>query len=419
MAMYAWKGLQDGKYATGRIEGINRDEAAFKVKEQKVIITSLTRISGSEVKKKDDDDDETPKRQFKLFGNRKPKVPVKELVVFSKKLETMMRAGLPVLDTMKLITEQVEHKGMKAVITEILNDVETGIPLSECFAKHPHVFDNIYINLLKAGETSGKLDVFLKKLVEGIEKEQKIRAAIKGAMVYPMILLVVAIGVIAVMMIFVVPVFQEMFEGVAGGLPAATRYVIAISEFIRNPLGGGTLLGVVVGTIVVFNVTLKRSYKFRRLFHRFVLKLPLFGELIQKSSIAKLSMVQGNLSSAGVPVLEALDICATSMSNIVYREATNDVKRGVFSGEPLSALFMQAPKIFPSTFYSMVSVGEQTGNMEEMFTSVAGYYEEEMDDTIARLTSMLEPVMIVFMGGTIGFILVAMYTPMFQVGQTL
>ena len=238
-------------------------------------------------------------------------------------------------------------------------------------------------------------------------------------MVYPMILLVVAIGVIAVMMIFVVPVFQEMFEGVAGGLPAATRYVIAISEFIRNPLGGGTLLGVVVGTIVVFNVTLKRSYKFRRLFHRFVLKLPLFGELIQKSSIAKLSMVQGNLSSAGVPVLEALDICATSMSNIVYREATNDVKRGVFSGEPLSALFMQAPKIFPSTFYSMVSVGEQTGNMEEMFTSVAGYYEEEMDDTIARLTSMLEPVMIVFMVGTIGFILVAMYTPMFQVGQTL
>ena len=128
MAMYAWKGLQDGKYATGRIEGITRAEAAFKVKEQKVIITSLTRISGSEVKKKDDDDDETPKRQFKLFGNRKPKVPVKELVVFSKKLETMMRAGLPVLDTMKLITEQVEHKGMKAVITEILNDVETGIP---------------------------------------------------------------------------------------------------------------------------------------------------------------------------------------------------------------------------------------------------------------------------------------------------
>jgi type IV pilus assembly protein PilC len=221
------------------------------------------------------------------------------------------------------------------------------------------------------------------------------------------------------MMIYVVPVFQQMFEGVAGGLPVATRLVITISEFFRDPLGGGLLVGAIVASIVGLKLIMKQSYKFRRLFHGFVLKLPLFGELVQKSSLAKLAMVQGNLSSAGVPVLEALDICATAMSNIVIQEATNDVKRGVFSGEPLSDLFKKTPKIFPSTFYSMVSVGEQTGNMEEMFESISRYYEEEMDATIERLTSMLEPVMIVFLGATIGFILVAMYTPMFQVGQTL
>ena len=416
MPTYSWKGVQDGKYATGRVEGINRDEAAFKVKQQKVIITSLTRLSGVEQK---GDDAEGKKLTFNFFLGRKKKVPVKELVLFTKKLETMMRAGLPVLDTMKLITDQIDHKAMKIVIETILNDVETGIPLSDCFAKHPHVFDNIYINLLRAGETSGKLDVFLAKLVEGIEKEQKIRTSIKGAMTYPTILLLVAIGVIAVMMIYVVPVFQQMFEGVAGGLPVATRLVITISEFFRDPLGGGLLVGAIVASIVGLKLTMKQSYKFRRLFHGFVLKLPLFGELVQKSSLAKLAMVQGNLSSAGVPVLEALDICATAMSNIVIQEATNDVKRGVFSGEPLSDLFKKTPKIFPSTFYSMVSVGEQTGNMEEMFESISRYYEEEMDATIERLTSMLEPVMIVFLGATIGFILVAMYTPMFQVGQTL
>ena len=412
MAIYAWKGLQDGKYASGRIEGINRDEAAFKVKEQKIIITSLTRLSGVE-------EEDKPKRNFSLFAGRKKKVPVKELVLFTKKLETMMRAGLPILDTIKLITDQIDHKEMRRVIEEIQIDVESGTPLSESFAKHPHVFDSIYINLLKAGETSGKLDVFLSKLVQGIEKSQKIRSRIKGALVYPTILLIVAIAVISIMMIFVVPVFQTMFEGVAGGLPAATRAVIAISEFMRDPLGGGVLLAALIGSIILLGLMLKKSYRFRRVFHGFVLKLPLFGELVRKSSLAKLAMVQGNLSGAGVPVLEALDICAASMTNVVIREATTDVKRGVFSGEPLSSLFKKTPKIFPSTFHAMVSVGEQTGNMEEMFESISRYYEEEMDATIDRLTAMLEPVMIVFMGATIGFILVAMYTPMFQVGQTL
>ena len=238
-------------------------------------------------------------------------------------------------------------------------------------------------------------------------------------MVYPTILLIVAIAVIAIMMIYVVPVFQDMFSGFAGGLPAVTQMVINISEFVRDPWGGGLLLASVVGFIVVVMQMVKRSYKFRKRFHRLVLKLPLFGTLVQKSALAKLSMVQGNLSAAGVPVLESLDICASAMTNLIIKEATIEVKRGVFSGEPLSELYQKESKIFPTTFHAMVSVGEKTGNMEEMFTTISNYYEEEMDEVVDRLTAMLEPVMIVFMGATIGFILLAMYTPMFMMGETL
>jgi type IV pilus assembly protein PilC len=408
MAIFAWKGLKDGQYASGRIEGINRDEAAFKVKEQKVIITSLTRLSGAEqVEEKAPE----PLKPGRRVGK---KVPVKELVLFTKKLEAMMRAGLPIL-----VTAQIENKVMKSVIEQIKIDVESGTPLSDSFAKHPTVFDDIYVNLLKAGESSGKMDTFLGKLVEGIEKSQKIRSKIKSAMVYPTILLVVAVAVIAIMMIYVVPVFQEMFSGFAGGLPAVTQAVINISEFVRDPWRGGLLLGSVVGIIVMLTQMIKRSYKFRKRFHKFVLKLPLFGSLIQKSALAKLSMVQGNLSAAGVPVLESLDICASAMTNLIIKEATIEVKRGVFSGEPLSELYQKESKIFPTTFHAMVSVGEKTGNMEEMFGTISNYYEEEMDEVVDRLTAMLEPVMIVFMGTTIGFILLAMYTPMFMMGETL
>ena len=412
MANYSWKGLQDGKYTDGTVEAINRDEAAFKVKEQKVIITSLTKISGGEVTKKERGGG------VSLFSSRRKKVPIAELILFTKKLETMVRAGLPVLETIALISDQIDNKAMKAVVDQIKIDVESGTSLSDSFAKHPHVFDTVFINLLRAGESAGKLDLFLKKLVIGIEKDQKIKKSIKGAMMYPMILGVVAIGVIAIMMIKVVPVFQKMFAS-SGGLPVATEIVVSISEFLRNPLGGGVMVAGIVGVIVWVRLMLKRSYRFRRVFHRLVLKMPLFGELVRRSSLAKIAMVQGNLSAAGVPVLEALDISATSINNVVIQEATTEVKRGVFSGEPLSELFQKMPHIFPTTFYAMISVGEKTGNMEEMYESISTYYEEEMDTTIERLTSLLEPIMIVFMGATIGFILVAMYTPLMQMGQTL
>ena len=411
-AKYSYKGIQSSKYTEGKIEALNKDEAAYKLKRQKIIITSLEKISGNE-------EVEEKNTKTKISKKAPKKVPVHEVIVFTKKLETMIRAGLPILETIAMIQEQTEDQGLKWVIEKIHQDVESGTPLSDAFAKHSQVFNNVYINLLRAGESSGKVDLFLKKLVIGMEKDEKIRSSIKGALTYPIVLLVVATAVIILMMVYVVPVFQEMFAGAKGGLPAPTQIIVGMSEFLRDPLRGGFLAAVIAGIFFSASVAVKKSYKLRKSWHKMILKLPLFGELIQKSALAKIAMIQGNLTAAGVPVIEALDISASSVDNIIIHEAMIDVKRGVFSGEPLSKLFEKRKAIFPMTFTAMVSVGERTGNMEEMFESIALYYEEEMDSTVEKLTAMLEPIMIVFMGVTIGFILVAMYMPMFQMGGAL
>ncbi len=411
-AKYSYKGIQSSKYTEGKIEALNKDEAAYKLKQQKIIITSLEKISGNE-------EVEEKNTKTKISKKAPKKVPVHEVIVFTKKLETMIRAGLPILETIAMIQEQTEDQGLKWVIEKIHQDVESGTPLSDAFAKHSQVFNNVYINLLRAGESSGKVDLFLKKLVIGMEKDEKIRSSIKGALTYPIVLLVVATAVIILMMVYVVPVFQEMFAGAKGGLPAPTQIIVGMSEFLRDPLRGGFLAAVIVGIFFSASVAVNKSYKLRKLWHKMILKLPLFGELIQKSALSKIAMIQGNLTAAGVPVIEALDISASSIDNIIIHEAMIDVKRGVFSGEPLSKLFEKRKAIFPMTFTAMVSVGERTGNMEEMFESIALYYEEEMDSTVEKLTAMLEPIMIVFMGVTIGFILVAMYMPMFQMGGAL
>jgi len=411
-AKYSYKGIQSSKYTEGKIEALNKDEAAYKLKQQKIIITSLEKISGKE-------EVEEKNTKTKISKKAPKKVPVHEVIVFTKKLETMIRAGLPILETIAMIQEQTEDQGLKWVIEKIHQDVESGTPLSDAFARHSQVFNNVYINLLRAGESSGKVDLFLKKLVIGMEKDEKIRSSIKGALTYPIVLLVVATAVIILMMVYVVPVFQEMFAGAKGGLPAPTQIIVGMSEFLRDPLRGGFLAAVIAGIFFSVSVAVKKSYKLRKSWHKMILKLPLFGELIQKSALSKIAMIQGNLTAAGVPVIEALDISASSIDNIIIHEAMIDIKRGVFSGEPLSKLFEKRRAIFPMTFTAMVSVGERTGNMEEMFESIALYYEEEMDSTVEKLTAMLEPIMIVFMGGTIGFILVAMYMPMFQMGGAL
>ena len=237
-------------------------------------------------------------------------------------------------------------------------------------------------------------------------------------MTYPTILLIVAGAVVALMLIFVVPVFEEMFAGKAGGLPAATQFVVDMSNFLRDPLKGGVLAVTFVASFMGISFAIRKNHKIKTAWHKLVLKLPLFGGLVSMSSLSKIAMIQGNLRAAGVPEMEALDIAASASNNVVIKEAMVEVRRGVFSGEPLSKLFEKTPAIFPASFVALVSVGERTGNMEEMYGSIASYYESEMDVVIEKLTQMLEPIMMVFMGVTVGGILVAMYTPMFAMGDT-
>jgi len=410
MPVYAWKGVRGSQYLTGTMEALSRDEAAFKVKQQGVIITALALGEGQQ--------EPSPEKKALPQLVRRKSVPPREVLVFTRKTATMMHAGLPVLQAFEMLREQTEHPYFRQILDKVYKDVEAGTRLSGSFANYPDVFDVIYINLLRAGEASGRLDFFLSRLVTNMERTLRLRAAVKSALTYPAILLVVATGVVAVMMVFVVPVFAQMYGESGRVLPAPTRIVMNISDFLRNPLGGGALLLGLVGAALGVRAALKSNSALRRRWHRRLLKMPVIGEIILKSALAKMAMVQGNLSDAGVPVIESLDIAASSTTNIELQEAFQAVKRGVFSGEPLSTLLRQQP-IIPVTYADLVAVGERTGNMKDMLEAISRYYEEEFDDAVGRLSAMLEPIMIVFLGVTIGFILVAMYLPIFKMGQTM
>lgn len=408
MTRYHWKGLQGTQYASGDLEALTEDEAAFKLTQQGVIITELHLAAGEKVVK--------PRTSLPRISRKK--VPAQNILVFTRKLAAMLKAGLPILQTLQMVRDQTDHKYFQQVIGTIFTQVESGKSLSDAFSQYPALFDAVYINLLKAGEASGKLELFLGKLVISQEKAIKIRGAIKRALMYPAILMTVAIGVLAVMMIYVVPVFATMYGNTGMELPAPTQLIIDLSDFLRDPLRGGVLLILIVLGVLGVRLLLKTNVALRRRWHGYQLKMPIFGNLIQKSALARTAMVHGNLAAAGVSVLEALDIASTSANNLVISEALETVKRGVFSGEPLSRL-MRKQAVFPRTYADMVEVGEKTGNMQEMLSVINSYYEEEFDGEVEKLSVMMEPIMIVFLGVTIGFILVAMYLPIFKMGQTV
>ena len=311
----------------------------------------------------------------------------------------------------------MESQGIKDIIEDIRKSLEGGVNLSKCFEKYPQHFDNVYVNLIKAGEASGKLDVFLLKIVESLEKKEKIKKKIKSALMYPAIMFTVAITVSAFMLVKVVPVFAKMYDGMGLELPAATATIMAMSDFLRGTGGKVILFGSIIG-FFGFRFITKRNAAIRFRWHRQVLKLPLFGDMILKSMLARISLIMGNLSAAGVNLLESLEIAKSVSNNDVVTDALENVKKGVFSGDTLTKLFLKEP-LFPPTFSQLISVGEQTGQLDEMFNSVASYYEEEFDTTVDNMSSLIEPIMIVFMGVMIGGLMIAMYSPIFNVGALI
>ena len=409
MPKFIWKGIKSGAYKEGTIEAKNEHEATYLIRKNHVIIYSVESL-------------DKQKSTKNIFANLLPNaesernIKQKDVLVFTKKLATMVKAGLPVVDTLSLLGDQMENKAFKKVLKQIHLDIESGNSVSVSFSKYDKLFGNIYVNLVKAGEASGKLDIFLSKLVVNLEKTEQIRANIKSALFYPVILLVVSLGVISIMLIYVVPIFVELFASVGGELPGLTQMIMSTSDYVRDPMRGGVTFVAIAVALYALRKQVQANYNLRRKYHRMLLKAPLVGDLIIKSGLSKIGMILGNLSAAGVPLIEGLEISTSSTDNIPLIESMNNVKLGVFSGSPLSELFYKE-KIIPSTFAQMIKVGEETGNMEEMFESISGYYQEELNNAVERLTAMLEPIMIVFMGGTIGFIIIAMYLPIFQMGQ--
>ena len=409
MLNFEYKGISQGKYVEGEIEALNNAEAAHKLKEKKVIITKLKEAKKKKVVTKKE------KTSFSFGTGIKPQ----EILIFCKQFATMLRAGLPVLNTLEMLEGQTKRPPMKKVIQTIKKDLESGNALSKCFEKHPKIFDTVVVNLIKAGEASGKLDTFLQKIVLNLEKREKIKSQIKSALFYPAVLFSVAMLVTVFMLMNVVPTFVDMYEnmGMGDDLPTPTAVIMSMSEFVRSS-GGLFLLIFIILFIVGFKYLISKNYNVKKAWHQIMLKLPIFGNLINKSILAKVSLVLGNLNQAGVDLIESIDIAKSVTDNVVVVEALENIKKGVFSGESLTDLFNKE-KIFPATFTQLISVGEQTGSLDEMFGSVAIYYEEEFDVAVANLASLIEPIMIVFMGITIGGLMLAMYAPIFNVGAVI
>ena len=411
MEIFTYKGIAAGKYVEGEVEGLNQEEASHKLKEDKIIITNITRTK----KKKGEAKAKSKGKGITLFG--KKKVKVEEILIFSKQFATMVKAGLPILEVLGMLRDQLESPSIKEIIEDIRKSLEGGVTLSKCFEKYPQYFDNVYTNLIKAGEASGKLDVFLLKIVESLEKKEKIKKKIKGALMYPAIMFTVAIVVSAFMLVKVVPVFAQMYDGMGIELPKATAVILAMSDFLRGTGGMMLLLGSISGYFIFKFLTTKNE-KIKYKWHKYILKMPVYGEMILKSLLARISLIMGNLSAAGVNLLESIEIAKSVSNNVVVTEALENVKKGVFSGDTLTKLFLKEP-LFPPTFSQLISVGEQTGQLDEMFGSVAMYYEEEFDTSVDNMSSLIEPIMIVFMGIMIGGLMIAMYSPIFNVGALI
>tara|TARA_B110000093_G_C12968675_1_gene411082 strand:- start:1122 stop:2348 length:1227 start_codon:yes stop_codon:yes gene_type:complete len=408
MQKFSYNGILNDQKVDGEIESESRLTAFLNLKKKGIIVWSVTPLySGiKKVKKK------------KVTSNFfKEKIKPQDIVSFTKQFATMVKAGLPILGTLEMVRDQTVNLSMKEIIENIRKKLEGGVALSQCFSEYPLYFDSLYINLIKAGEASGKLDIFMFKLVLSLEKKEKIKKKIKSALMYPIIMFSVAMSVTAIMLIKVVPVFAKMYDNMGVELPAPTAVILSMSNFLSGT-GGLILLFSLISIYIIFRYLTTKNKKIQYFWHQRILKLPLFGNMILKSSLARISMIMSNLTSAGVNLLESLDIAKSINNNVIIIEALQNVKTGVSSGQTLTDLFTKE-ELFPPAFSQLVSVGEQTGTLDEMFGSISILYEEEFDNSVENMSTLIEPIMIVFMGTIIGGLMVAMYAPIFNIGSVM
>jgi type IV pilus assembly protein PilC len=340
----------------------------------------------------------------------------RDLVIFTRQFATMIDAGLPLVQCLSILGDQQGKAGFKDVILGVKADVEQGSTFADALGKHAGVFNDLYVNLVRAGEVGGILDTILTRLAVYMEKADALKRKVKGAMVYPATILVVSIAVIALLLVKVIPVFKKMFEDMGGALPAPTQMVVDLSEFMQQ-----WIVVILVGmgvSVFSFLMARNRVREFRYRTDAVFLKLPIVGSLLRKVAVARFSRTLGTMISSGVPILEALDICARTAGNLVIEAALQKTRAAISEGRTIAEP-LEASGVFPGMVVQMIAVGEATGAMDQMLNKIADFYDDEVDTAVAALTSLLEPLMMVFLGGTVGGMLLAMYLPIFKIAEAV
>jgi len=403
-----------GKTHHGAVEAATAADAAAAIKKMGRFPTQIAETTAATAKPKGGGFS----LKFSLGGGKGTgKVPPKVLTVFTRQLSTLISAGLPLLRSLRTLSKQEKNQNLKKIMGTLAESVEGGTTFSEALSQHPKAFNKLYVNMVKAGELGGVLEVVLTRLAEFAEKSQRIRGKVTSAMVYPAVVLTIAIGIVTFLMLFIVPKFEAIFQDMLGGrpLPAITQFIMDLSRFIQANfllLGGGLVVSVVAFRFLLRLPAVESAVD------RYKLKLPLFGDLLTKTSVARFSRTLGTLVSSGVPILQALQITRDTAGNQRVSEAVENIHDAVKEGESMVAP-METSLIFPPMVVSMVQVGEETGQLPDMLTKVADVFEEEVDMAVAGLTSLLEPVMIVLLALVVGTIVVALFLPLITIIQDL
>ncbi len=359
---------------------------------------------------------EIKKKPVDLFENipfLQQRVKEKDVVIFARQFATMINAGLPIVQCLEMLGSQEQNKTFAKVIQKIKEDIEGGSTLSESLKKYPRIFDDLFVNLIAAGEAGGILDTILQRLSAYMEKAMKLKSRVKGAMTYPVSVLVISFAVVTLLLLKVIPVFQKMFEGMGKALPAPTQFVVDASQFMQDYFL--YMMGALILLIIGF-VRFYRTQNGRMLVDRLILKSPIFGPLLKKVAVAKFSRTLSTMMSSGVPIIEGLDIVSKTAGNKVIEEALQKTKRSISEGKTISEPLMETG-IFPPMVVQMIAVGENTGALDTMLSKIADFYDEEVDAAVSAMTSLLEPLMMVFLGGIVGGMIIAMYLPIFQMAS--
>ncbi len=400
VSTFVWKGRSPkGEILSGEYQAAEKSEVNEYLRKRRIIITSIRR---------------KPK-ELRLGFARGSRVKVRDLSVFTRQFSTMVNAGLPLVQCLDILSRQMDKAAFKQVVQQVMMDVEGGATLAEGLGRHPKIFSDLYTNMVAAGEAGGILDTILSRLAVYLEKADALQRKVKGAMTYPTIVLVVAVGACTFMLLFVIPVFAKMFSDFGGELPAPTRIVMGLSNFLRSYWWA--LVGGIVGAVVLFK-RYRATAAGRLRTDKLMLRIPIIGDVLRKSAVSRFTRTLGTLVGAGVPILQGLEITARTAGNVVIQRAIESTHKSISQGDTIAEPLRQS-EVFPPMVVQMIGIGEQTGALDEMLSKIADFYDDEVDTAVEALTAAIEPIMIVVMGVMVGGMLVAMYLPMFKMANVV